>query len=315
MNAASPKFEQATLWDLPNGTSSPGLEAGPERSESLASLTTAETAPQACPASLSAPAANKKARAMIDTSGRSSSISPESAALNESLVSRLRERLASIGSMEYRQTWKRRATPSGRLFWEHTALARRIEDSACIGWPTASARDWKDTPGMATTGTNPDGSERTRLDQLPRVAALAAWSTPMAGTPAQNGNNESGNNDSSRKTAELAMAGWTTPQAHDVSPRGSGQKEKHGTKHGCADLNTDAQSVLGTTLPSSPAETENTVASRGKLNPAFSLWLMGFPKNWLTCGMRAMIAFPSRRGKSKAARHSLKEPEMPSSPS
>lgn len=46
-----------------------------------------------------------------------------------------------------------------------------------VGWPTASARDWKDTPGMATTGTNPDGTERTRLDQLPRVAALA-------GTPA-----------------------------------------------------------------------------------------------------------------------------------
>ena len=45
------------------------------------------------------------------------------------------------------------------------------------GWPTCSARDWKDTPGMATTGTNPDGSLRTRLDQLPRVAALGIGST------------------------------------------------------------------------------------------------------------------------------------------
>ena len=35
--------------------------------------------------------------------------------------------------------------------------------------------------------------------------------------------------------------GWTTPQAHDSSPRGLGQKAKHGTKHGCADLNADAQ--------------------------------------------------------------------------
>jgi len=41
------------------------------------------------------------------------------------------------------------------------------------GWSTASSRDWKDTPGMATTGVNPDGSERKRLDQLPRQAALA----------------------------------------------------------------------------------------------------------------------------------------------
>jgi hypothetical protein len=34
---------------------------------------------------------------------------------------------------------------------------------------TASARDWKDTPGMATE--TEDG--RTRLDQLPRQAQLA----------------------------------------------------------------------------------------------------------------------------------------------
>src|SRR6185295_14319390 len=37
----------------------------------------------------------------------------------------------------------------------------------------------------------------------------AGWPTPMAGTPAQNGNNAAGNNDSSRKTVELA--GWPTP--------------------------------------------------------------------------------------------------------
>ena len=36
-------------------------------------------------------------------------------------------------------------------------------------WPTASARDWKDTPGMARTKTNPDGSERQRTDQLARA--------------------------------------------------------------------------------------------------------------------------------------------------
>jgi hypothetical protein len=35
-------------------------------------------------------------------------------------------------------------------------------------WATASSRDWKDSPGMATTGENPDGSERNRTDQLAR---------------------------------------------------------------------------------------------------------------------------------------------------
>ena len=47
------------------------------------------------------------------------------------------------------------------------------EVAKLAGHPTCSARDWKDTPGMAQTGTNPDGTERSRLDMLPRVAALA----------------------------------------------------------------------------------------------------------------------------------------------
>ena len=92
---------------------------------------------------------------------------------------------------------------------------------------------------MAETGTNPDGSKRTRLDQLPRqvnLAAwhtptanpatytggnapgflnlpgevkLAAWPTPMAGSPATENYNEAGNNDSSRKTVQLAA--WPSP--------------------------------------------------------------------------------------------------------
>jgi len=51
-------------------------------------------------------------------------------------------------------------------------------------WSTPSARDWKDTPGMSTTGTNPDGSERTRLDQLPRQAQLAVSGAAASGSPA-----------------------------------------------------------------------------------------------------------------------------------
>ena len=38
----------------------------------------------------------------------------------------------------------------------------------------------------------------------------------------------------------LLEKGWTTPQAHDTHGRSLGQKEKHGTKHGCACLVRDA---------------------------------------------------------------------------
>jgi hypothetical protein len=43
---------------------------------------------------------------------------------------------------------------------------------ASISTPTA--RDWKDTSGMSESGVDPDGSTRTRLDQLPRQEQLAA---------------------------------------------------------------------------------------------------------------------------------------------
>lgn len=90
-------------------------------------------------------------------------------------------------------------------------------------WATASARDWKDSPGMAETGTNPDGSTRTRLDQLPRQAALASGQAPSGST----------------------------------------------------------------------AET----AKPGQLNPAFSLWLQGYPTEWARCAAR--VTPSSRKSRQK----------------
>lgn len=45
---------------------------------------------------------------------------------------------------------------------------------------------------------------------LPSVA-MGSWPTPMAGTPAQKGYNEAGNNDSSRKTVELVTGSRRKP--------------------------------------------------------------------------------------------------------
>jgi len=178
-------------------------------------------------------------------SGLSGSTSSASANLTLSLVSRLKQRLTTDGSILFKLTWREKATPAGRLVYRLRALARRTSDKdfglwptswaspratdpkcggnymencegkdlpkdaslaswptpntmeggqtsrggkrkgellmgGLVGWPTASARDWKDTSGMATTGTNPDGSTRSRLDQLPRVAGLTAIGSPAA---------------------------------------------------------------------------------------------------------------------------------------
>lgn len=56
----------------------------------------------------------------------------------------------------------------------------RTSEIALSGWVTPSARDWKDSPGMATVASNPDGSVRNRVDQLPRQAVMAGWPTVTA---------------------------------------------------------------------------------------------------------------------------------------
>jgi hypothetical protein len=107
-------------------------------------------------------------------------------------------------------------------------------------------------------------------DTLTAVAGL--WPTPMAGTPAQNGNAAAGSSDFSRRAESLAadlwmtpdvpnggralpkgttatgkrpdgtkaqvglsnqVSMWTTPQAHDVTPRGSGQKPGSAAGNAC----------------------------------------------------------------------------------
>jgi hypothetical protein len=178
-------------------------------------------------------------------------------------------------------------------------------DAALAGWPTTT-RDWKDSTGMATEGVNPDGSIRNRLDRVGLVAALAGWPTSMAGTPAQNGNNEAGNNDSSRKT--VALAGWPTPNTpsggRSVSPDKmditgrtlDGRKHTASLEHAVKFAGPARLTASGEVLTGSTAGME----SGGQLNPEFSLWLMGIPKEWASCGVRAMQSLrPPRRPSSK----------------
>jgi len=224
--------------DLHSVTSSPDSADGAWLSELLGSGTTSASGLPVARASLSARQAREQGLLMSGTSGRSSNTSPASAALQESLVSRLQAATQSLGSTLYKMTWKPWAMPSGRSRFRLRASVLRTSETARTGWPTPIAneakaglhcanqvtvsmaaqlagwvtpttRDWKDSG--ADIRPRADGSER--FDQLPRQANLAGWPTPMAGTPAQNGNNAAGDNDSSRKTVDLC--GWPTPVAND----------------------------------------------------------------------------------------------------
>ena len=158
-----------TFEDSSRSISSRGSEAGRSHSGLPDGETIAPAGPARYPVSRSATPANEPEQMILDICGQSSIGSSESAALSASLASRCRELCDTGGSMEYRQTWRLRATPSGRLYSEHTARGRRTSEiasgGALIGWPTPRAE--KNTP-------------QQRSDFRPNLATVAGWATPRS---------------------------------------------------------------------------------------------------------------------------------------
>lgn len=94
------------------------------------------------------------------------------------------------GTPEQMLERKRRAVANGSSLGVAVtvlSLQAQLAEPTLPGWVSPASRDWKDSPGMATTATNPDGSERSRLDQLPRQAQLAASGETPSGSTAATG--------------------------------------------------------------------------------------------------------------------------------
>lgn len=243
------------------------------------------------------------------TCGLRGFLSSPSAALQSSLESRLKRRLDGVGSTLFSLTWKAKATPAGRPYCQLVASARRTSDSDFGSWPTPTAAEnigdlekknerrarmkekWK---GRSGNGFGHSMSE---------IAQMAPWPTPMAGTPARNGNSEAGNNDSSRRTVALAswatprtsdtngaglhgnggadlrtQASWATPSARDWKDTGDLEQSRF-RKDGKERNDTIPRQASGMTPNGLHAQTENP----GQLDPDHSRWVMGYSAAHLSC--------------------------------
>ena len=77
--------------------------------------------------------------------------------------------ISASDSEKSSKTWKALVTQRRGEYSARLKSARLTSENGCTSWPTPSARDWKDTPGMASKAVNKDGSTRNRTDQLARA--------------------------------------------------------------------------------------------------------------------------------------------------
>ena len=261
------------LPDLFSAISLPALAAGATPCALPDGLTTDLFGQAVAHANPSAPPALKKAPLTIGTSGLSGSISSASAALESSLVSKLKQRLTTDGSILFNLIWKAKATPAGRQVYRLRASGRRISDSDCGSWPTPIVGD-------TTGGPRPPDDKRGPAPGLQAAAHLTSWPSPMAlsGGPSKNPNNPRGVNAGNPLETAAHLTSWPTTSTRDYKGGYQGGRIRDG-KISTDTLDVAAQLTSGQTAIGSPAATEN----RGQLSPAHSRWLMGLPKAWDEC--------------------------------
>jgi len=94
------------------------------------------------------PQATKKEPPTSATSGLSGSISSASAALQLSLVNKLKQQLDTAGSTLFKLTWKEKTTPAGRSVSLLRASALRTSGSDSGLWPTTLASGSRGSAGV-----------------------------------------------------------------------------------------------------------------------------------------------------------------------
>ena len=152
-----------------------GLICEPSRGQRFLDAWTSSLA--VIPASHSHPPVSDSEQTTSDTSGHLSQMA-FAFCDQDSASSRTSRDTSLLDCEKSLQNWKDSVTARRGAYSARLKLAHRTSESGCSSWPTASTRDWKDTPGMAKESTDKDGSHRNRTDQLARAVYAYGQAAP-----------------------------------------------------------------------------------------------------------------------------------------
>ena len=215
MNDPSWRCNPPTSLNTASATSLQESAGGVTPSDSPDGLQTDLFGRVVAPVSPSAVRENLGGGAIRAIFGQRGIASSASAALQSSLVSRLKQRLDTAGSTLFAMTWKQKATPSGRSVCLLRASGHRTSGSGCGSWPTPLVSDTDEH-------RNHRDPRPIGYRALAETVRLSSWPTPrLSDTTGSRILNEDGNRTNQEATMtyganlsdKVKLASWPTPNA------------------------------------------------------------------------------------------------------
>ncbi len=279
MSETSKKCNQPTCEGSADATSSPASADGTGPYNSPDGQITLLPGPALAPASRSRRRANAKVQRTPDTSGLNSCGSSGRAARRSCLASKLHpQRLSGLSLRLLSLSRFRMATTPERTSLLNDSLAN-ADSVTRLGGSIEYIQTWK-------TRLTPSGLrywEHTASARRTPDSGCSGWPTPNwhdGRRPGADVHSTQGAN----LSRDVMLAGWATP---NVPNRGREMDKSHRPDSCGIDLQSQATLASGPMPSGTPAETG--VPAGYRLNPFFSLHLMGYPISWGMAGLRSCL--------------------------